>query len=367
MSRLHDTFPKKPLSKKAKKGILILCIIVLGAITVGIIQFSSIGRFSSSASPLDYFPLPGNFGFSSSRLKKTDGFFSSWHFNDYIAVLYIEGVIQDANENYNQEWLLDTIAELSEDRKNRGIFLYIDSPGGGVYQSDEVYLALEDYKYRTENPVWAYMGPLAASGGYYIACAADVIYANRNTLTGSIGVISGTSVDLTELFARHGIKMTTVTAGKNKNMFNINSPLTDEHRAIMQSIADEAYDQFTQIVAESRDMEIRDVCRLADGRIYTAAQAKKNGLIDYIDTYENALNNMQNSFAEEGEDEEPRIEHFRFERKKNLYDYLYKMSAAASSLLQLKETGLGTLLPESMKTLSGLPENLPLPAYYYIP
>ncbi|WP_428769036.1 signal peptide peptidase SppA [Treponema sp. HNW] len=351
---------KKPLSSKAKKGILILCITVLIGLTAGILQLSTVADSLHRIRPLDLLPVQGHFSFS--QLMQPLRFFSSLHFDDYIAVLYIEGVIQDANESYNQDWLLDTIADLSKDRKNRGILLYIDSPGDGVYQSDEVYLALEDYKYKTENPVWAYMGPLAASGGYYIACAADVIYANRNTLTGSIGVISATSIDLTELLTRYGIKMTTVTAGKNKNMFNINSPLTDEHRAIMQSVADEAYDQFTQIVAESRDMPLKEVRRLADGRIYTALQAEKNGLVDYVDTYENALDNMLDCFSD---GDELSIEHLRFERKKNLYDYLYKASTALAGFIRLKDAGIDTLLFESVHGISGLPENLPLPAYYY--
>lgn len=360
MNELNRTAGKKPLSKRAKTGILVLCIIILITLLTAVFQFSTLPDSIPRISLHDLLPVYNRLPFT--RLKVPERFFSSLHFDDYIAVLYIEGVIQDANDSYNQEWLLNTIKELTEDRKNRGILLYIDSPGGGVYQSDEVYLALEDYKYKTENPVWAYMGPLAASGGYYIACAADIIYANRNTLTGSIGVISATSVDLTGLLARHGIKMTTVTAGKNKNMFNINSPLTDEHRAIMQAVADEAYDQFTQIVAESRELPLTDVRRLADGRIYTALQAEKNGLIDYVDTYENALENMLDCF-DDGDD--IAAEHFRFEHKKNLYDYLYKASVSAVNLLRFKEAGIDSLLSESVQTLSGIPEKLPLPAYYY--
>ncbi|MGI5174536.1 signal peptide peptidase SppA [Treponema sp. OMZ 840] len=326
------------------------------------LQFTALSDSLRRVSPLDLLPLRGNFHFSSSHLKKSDRFFSSFKFNDYIAVVYIEGVIQDRNESYNQEWLLDTIDELIRDAKNRGILLYIDSPGGGVYQSDEVYIALQNYKNITENPVWAYMGPLAASGGYYIACAADTIYANRNTLTGSIGVISATSLDLTELMAKYGIKMTTVTAGKNKNMFNINSPLTEEHRAIMQSVADEAYDQFTSIVAESRDMNISKVRRLADGRIYTAQQAKKHGLIDYVDVYENAVDDMIDSLYN---GENISTEHFRFERKKTVYDYLYETGGRISALLKAKNAAFEQQLLESAQAFYGLPEKLPLPAYYY--
>ncbi len=354
---MTDSYPQKRkggLTKKAKTGLIVLCFVILAAIAAAVIQIASLSEGGSFITPI---PLKhGSRLFTLETLKRPKHFFSSFSLDNYIAVLHVEGVIEDSGETYNQNWILDTIDELGRDRKNSGILLYIDSPGGGVYQSDEVYLALEDYKHSTGNRVWAYMGPLAASGGYYIACAADVIYANRNTLTGSIGVISATSVDLTELMKKYGIKMTTVTAGKNKNMLNINSPMTEEHRAIMQGIADEAYDQFTDIVSQSRNMKIEKVRALADGRIYTAAQAEANGLIDYIDTYENTVDNMLDAIDEEGLS----VKHFRFERKKTVSDYLYRGASFFA-----KKTGIEAEVADSVKRVSGIPEDLPLPAYYY--
>jgi len=354
---MTDLYPQKRkggLTKKAKTGLIVLCFVILAAIAAAVIQIVSLRNAGSFITPI---PLKhGRQFFTPETLKRSKHFFSSFSFDNYIAVLHVEGVIEDSGETYNQNWILDTIDELGRDRKNSGILLYIDSPGGGVYQSDEVYLALEDYKHSTGNKVWAYMGPLAASGGYYIACAADIIYANRNTLTGSIGVISATSVDLTELMKKYGIKMTTVTAGKNKNMLNINSPMTEEHRAIMQGIADEAYDQFTDIVSQSRNMKIEKVRALADGRIYTAAQAEANGLIDYVDTYENAVDNMLDAIDEE----DLSVKHFRFERKKTVSDYLYRGASFFA-----KKTGIEAELADSVKRVSGIPEALPLPAYYY--
>ncbi len=217
----------------------------------------------------------------------------------YISVIYITGVISEENKTYNQKWLLKQIKNAKEDSNNRGILLKIDSPGGTVYESDEAYLALQDYKRETERPVYAYFCSLAASGGYYIGCSANYIYANRNTLTGSIGVIAGQSVDATGLLDKMGIKMTTITAGKNKNMGNYNAPLTQEQRAIFQSIADEAYEQFTGIVAEARDMSLSNVKKLADGRIYTAKQAKENGLVDAVCSFENAKDDIREDFDEE--------------------------------------------------------------------
>ncbi len=231
--------------------------------------------------------LPG-FKFST---KKSTGkrFFKN---DGYIAKIHIDGIITDESRNYNQEWIMDTIADLKDDSKNAGIILYLNTPGGGVYQSDEVYLALLDYKKTTERPVYAYITQMAASGGYYIACAADKIYGNRNGLTGSIGVIFGQSVDASELLGKIGIKTRTFHAGRNKTMLSYDEPLTEEQAKIMQSIADEAYAQFTDIVAEGRNMPIEKVRTLADGRIYSCLQAKDAGLIDDVCSFDDAFKTM---------------------------------------------------------------------------
>lgn len=244
--------------------------------------------------------------------------------SDYISAIYITGMISEENRTYNQKWLLRQIKKSGSDPKNAGILLVIDSPGGTVYESDEAYLALKKYKKSTGRPVYAYFGSLAASGGYYIGCAADKIFANRNTLTGSIGVIAGQSVDATELLGKVGIKMTTITAGKNKNMGNYNSVLTDEQRAIFQSIADEAYEQFTGIVAGSRKMEISDVKKLADGRVYTALQAKNNGLVDAVCPLDEAKESIKSDFygkTKNGAKSKSNLEFVEFK-------YKYEMSFA---------------------------------------
>lgn len=242
----------------------------------------------------------------------------------YISVIYITGVISEENKTYNQKWLLKKIKAARNDSNNRGILLKIDSPGGTVYESDEAYLALMEYKESTERPVFAYFGSLAASGGYYIGCAADTIFANRNTLTGSIGVIAGQSIDATGLLEKIGVKMNTITAGRNKNMGNYNQPLTPEQRAIMQSIADEAYDQFTGIVADSRGMSISAIKELADGRIYTAAQAQKNGLVDKVCSFEEAKESIKKQLSEDEENSKKEV---------NFIDYKYRYEENWMSLL----------------------------------
>lgn len=201
--------------------------------------------------------------------------------NEYIAALYVEGTIEDANSTYNQAWLLSTISRLKKDSNNVAIAMYVNSPGGGVYQADEVYFALKDYK-SAGKKFYVYMGPLAASGGYYISCPADKIYANRNTLTGSIGVIAGQLIDATELLDNIGITIEAIHSGRNKLMGNFYSEITSEQEDIMQSISDECYEQFVSIVANERNMKLEDVKKLADGRVYTATQATRNHLIDGI-------------------------------------------------------------------------------------
>ncbi len=287
-------------NKKQKAGLVIFIIIIIFAILCGIFRLLNSKNSNKNELPVNQKIVFG----------KTS--------KDYVAALYIEGVIQEANQTYNQKWLLNTISTLKNDKKNKGIAIFINSPGGTVYEADEAYLALQDYK-TSGKPIYVYQGKLAASGGYYISCAAKKIYANRNTLTGSIGVISGSSYDLTGLFEKIGIKSETIHSGKNKNMFNANEPVTDEQRKIMQSISDECYEQFAGIVAMSRNIPINDVRVLADGRIYTANQALKNGLIDNIDSWENMLKAMsENEFG----GKQYKTVDFKYEKEKNLYQIL---------------------------------------------
>ena len=254
--------------------------------------------------------------------------------HEYISALYIEGTIQQESQDYSQSWLLETIYKLKDDDKNVGLAIYIDSPGGAVYQADEAYLALMDYK-TSGKPVYVYQGPMAASGGYYISCAGDKIYANRNTLTGCIGVIFGSSYDLTGLFDKLGIKSETIHSGTNKNMFNYNEPVTYEQRAIMQSISDECYEQFVSIVAKSRDMDFNAAVKLSDGRLYTAKQALENGLIDKVDSWDGMIKDFS-----ENELDKPGIKvvTFKKERKTTMMDYItgiskqFATSKAASAL-----------------------------------
>lgn len=203
-----------------------------------------------------------------------------------VRVIDINGEIQAVGETYNQSFVNEMIESAKNDEDNVAIMLSIDSPGGTVYESDETYLHLMDYKEATGRPVYAYCKSLCASGGYYIASSADKIYANRNALVGSIGVICGQFVDASKLLEDIGIKITMPHSGANKLMGNLSEPPTQEQLDIMQRLSDEAYEQFVGIVAKGRGMDKEAVKKLADGRIYSAKQCVDNGLIDHVGTIE---------------------------------------------------------------------------------
>lgn len=208
---------------------------------------------------------------------------------DTIDVIKVEGVISEGQTNYNHVWTLNRIDSLIKRDTNKGILLYVNSPGGGIYESDELYLKLKEYKETTGRPVYAYMAQTAASGGLYVCMAADKIYANRMTLTGSIGVIMSLT-DTTGLQDLIGIKSENIVSGKNKAMGN---PLTDEQRDILQSIIDESYEIFVDIVAEGRGLDKATVKKLADGRVYSPEQAKAAGLIDEIADFDTVVEAMK--------------------------------------------------------------------------
>lgn len=216
----------------------------------------------------------------------------SYQFNppseDYIAIVRVEGTIQEqsgssileASSGYQHDSTMNYIDELMDDSNNKGILLYVDSPGGTVYESEELYQKLKEYKETTKRPIWDYMAHYAASGGYMVSMASDKIYANSNTTTGSIGVIMS-GYDMSGLYKKLGIRYVSITSGKNKD----SSKFTDEQIAIYQDQINEAYEEFVNIVADGRNMSVEDVKKLADGRTYTAKQAKNNGLIDEISLY----------------------------------------------------------------------------------
>jgi len=207
---------------------------------------------------------------------------SSWLGGEKVAVVRIEGVILDSRE---------AIEELRKFRDNpsiKAIVLRIDSPGGGVVPSQEIYS--EVLKARTEGKVKiiASMGNLAASGGYYIAAATDKIVANPGTLTGSIGVIMELA-NVQGLLEKVGVQSVVIKSGKHKDLASPFRTMSPEERALLQSVLDDVHDQFIQAVAAGRAMKVEQVRDLADGRIFTGRQAKAAKLVDELGDLQDAI------------------------------------------------------------------------------
>ncbi len=200
-----------------------------------------------------------------------------------VVILEVDGVIQDSStsylngEGYNHDLFMNTLNTVLEDDSVKGLVLQVNSPGGGVTESAEVAAKLEEIEERI--PVYVSMGTMAASGGYYISAGADKIYAPETCMTGSIGVIMS-GLNFSGLLEKYGIQDTTVKSGPYKDVGSPTRPTTPEDQAILQSMVDNAYEGFVDIVAEGRGMTADEVKLIADGRVMDGKQAKEAGLID---------------------------------------------------------------------------------------
>ncbi len=243
--------------------------------------------------------------------------------------------------SYDHKFTKYILDSLIEDAESSALLIYVNTPGGGIYETDELYERILQYQ-DTGRSVFVYMGPMAASGGYYLSAPADKIYANRNTWTGSIGVTMGTLIDFTDLMAKYGIKTKTLTAGRNKAMGSMFDPLTEEQLAILQGMLDEAYAQFVEVVATGRDLPLEKVTELADGRIYTAKQAMENGLIDEIATFDEVTEEIASVLYNDA-----KIREHVNNRKRNFLSQLLSLTYARRN-----QTEAGTLLEFADKMAS---------------
>lgn len=173
-----------------------------------------------------------------------------------------------------------------------GVLLDIDSPGGAVDPSDVIFRRVRRFREETGKPVVARLNGLAASGGFYVAVAADRIVAHPSCLTGSIGVIMQ-SFNFAGLFDRHGVELVTLTSGPHKDLLNPGRPMRESEREILMGIIDETYEQFVQAVALGRGMEAAAVREVADGRVWTAGQALDLGFVDRVGYEEDVLAEMR--------------------------------------------------------------------------
>ena len=229
----------------------------------------------------------------------------------FIAKLDIKGTILSDSSmtgympaSFDLDHILSYIDQLTECEQNAGILLFIDSGGGEVKASDEVYLKLMDYKAATGRPVYAYFDGTACSGAYYIAMAADNIWANRNCVCVNIGVYVS-AYNLTGLFEKYGIEEVMIKSSENKAIGSIGHKWTEEQLAIYQSMVDLWYGQFVDIVAAGRGMTPEQVKTLDDGREMLAAQALEAGFIDGICRWEEYKNYLEENTGVLLYEEEP--------------------------------------------------------------
>ena len=203
-----------------------------------------------------------------------------------IAVVPVEGEISSADDTLGgtqptttPEGLADALRQAGEDTSVAAVVLEVNSPGGGVTASDEMHQSILDFKKNTGKPVVVSMGDTAASGGYYISTAADRIVANETTLTGSLGVIFQLN-NFAEAADKYGIKQVVIKSGKYKDIGNAFREMKPEEREIFQSIVDDSYSEFVDVISEGRDIPKDRVREIADGRVYSGSQAKGLGLVD---------------------------------------------------------------------------------------
>jgi len=214
--------------------------------------------------------------------KSGDGATGGGYFGPRVAIVELEGVILDVD---------DLIKDLKSYRDNpqvRAVVIRINSPGGVVAPSQELHDALVRLR-QGGKPVVASLGSVAASGGYYVAVAADRIYANPGTLTGSIGVIMQMA-NFEQLMKKVGVDYVVVKAGAFKDVGNPGRPMTPEERRVLQALLDDVHGQFIGAVAEGRKLDRAQVTQFADGRIFSGTQAKALQMIDELGGLEDAVN-----------------------------------------------------------------------------
>ncbi len=205
-----------------------------------------------------------------------------------VAVVEVEGIIGvGSDRGLDADGIVRVLGEYREDTSIRAVVLRINSPGGVVAPTQEIFTAVERLR-GAGKPVVASLGAVAASGGYYVAVAADEVYANPGTLTGSIGVVMQMA-NIEGLLKKVGVEYVVVKAGAYKDVGNFARPMKPEERRILQALLDDVYGQFVNAVAERRGLDRKAVLGFADGRIYSGQQALKLNMVDELGGLEDAI------------------------------------------------------------------------------
>jgi protease IV len=250
------------------------------------------------------------------NLFKGDG--GSLHLQAKVGVVRIEGIIADSRESIEQ------IDELADDDGIKAVVVRIDSPGGGVAASQEIYRAVRQLQIKKK--VIVSMGSVAASGGYMIATAADRIVANPGTITGSISAVMHFA-DVQELMKKVGVRSSVIKSGKFKDIGSPVREMTAEEKQLIQGLVDDIYDQFVRTVSEDRKIPLEIVMGLADGRIFSGRQALQLKLVDELGGLQDAVLLAGRLAGIEGK---PAVV-YSAKKKSNLWKYLIESTAAAVS------------------------------------
>lgn len=262
-----------------KRWIAIIVAAVLIFISIGINSLSYL--FTRDFSGFMEEMTAGNAGYSEVVIEQGKG-------RDRIAVLTLDGIIQDvgssslfASSGYNHQLFMNQLNEILNDQTIKGVVLSVNTPGGGVVESSDIYDAIRAIQIDREIPVYVAMGGLAASGGYYVSAPAEKIFVHPETITGSIGVIME-SVNYAKLAEKYGIDFNTIKTGPYKDIMSGSREMTQEERDMLQEMINDSYERFVAIIAEGRNMSTEQVKKIADGRIMNGKQAIKHGLADEI-------------------------------------------------------------------------------------
>ena len=257
-----------------------------------------------------------------------------------VAVLELNGVIMDSKRT------LKKLEKIDEDPEVKAVVVRINSPGGAVAPSQEIYQAVKNLK----KPVVASMGSVAASGGYYVACAAKKIYANPGTITGSIGVIME-FVNMEKLYEWAKVKRYSIKTGKFKDAGAEYHDMDPEARALLQGMVDDVLKQFKEAVSTGRKIPMEQLDRLADGRVFSGAQAKGVKLVDELGGIQDAINEAAKLGGIEGK---PQVV-YPAQPKRKLLDILMDDQRGGDDASSDAESSLagGSLIERVVLTLVG--------------
>lgn len=228
-----------------------------------------------------------------------------------IAVIELIGPIYDHRDVVRQ------FKKYGDDDDISGILFRVESPGGGVAAAQEIYAEVKRVR-EAGTVVVASLGTVAASGGYYVACAADTIVANPGTMTGSIGVIIGLP-NYVKLLRKIGVDMSTIKSGRYKDTGSPFRTFTTEDSTYLQDIVDDVHAQFVRVVAHERGLDSAAVAQLADGRVFTGSRALSLRLVDVLGSYEEALDLVASMAGIVGK---PKVVRER-RRKPSLLDFIF--------------------------------------------